>query len=258
MKRNLLLAAVLLFATVNVFAQTEKTTIIIKEKNDGSKTTKIIKKVFQSKLYQTLPDLYYAHLDALDGAFGPKASLPLRSSSFEWGTYNQHTIFTACNEHFGMAWGFGISNSYNYFYRNEVMRLDENNDTYFQPLNAYSSEDGHGPINNISHRSFLRYWSFRVPILLQVQGVVNNHKMAFAAGAELECRVGVRSFARYGGTKHLITNDIKYKPIGVNALFSLASDNSVFFVKVGLTDMFKSPNHDDFYQMSIGYGINFD
>lgn len=257
MKRHLLSAALVLFATASVFAQSEKTTVIIK-KNDSNEKITIVERIFQSKLKQTLPDLYYGYLDVLDGAFGPKSDVPLRSSSFEWGTYNQHTVFMTNDGHFGMSWGFGISNSYNYFHRDEVMRLDDDHETYFQPLNVYSAEDGNGPINNIAHRSFLRYWSFRLPLMLQVQGSLNDHKMAFAAGAELECRVGVRSFARYGGKKHLVTDGVNYKPVGVNALFAFSSDNSVFFVRVGLTDMFTSPNHDDFYQMCMGFGFNFD
>ena len=151
MKRFTILAAFMLFATASVFAQREKT-IIIRENNDGDEKVTIVEKVFQSRLHQTLPDLYYGYLNMYNGTFGPEANVPIRSSSFEWGTYNQHTVFITKDEHFGMAWGFGISNSYNYFSHDQVLRLDDEGKAYFQSLNAYSSEEGNGPVNNKGKR----------------------------------------------------------------------------------------------------------
>ena len=261
MKKLTLLAAFMLLATAGVVAQ-EKTTVIIKETNEGKETTTIVEKVFRSKLHQTLPDLYYGYLDLYTGPFGPEAHIPIRSSSFEWGTYNQHTIFATKGNHFGMSWGLGISNSYNYFSHDVVLREDDNGKAYFQLLNAYSSENGNGPVNNYAHRSFLRYWSLRLPIMLQVQCDINNTPVALAAGVEAEWRFGVRSFARYGGSKHTVTNSLDYNPVGLNALFSLSAGDFVIFTRFNLNEFFKvkdtKGNYADMYQMTIGIGFNFD
>ena len=72
MKRFTILAAFMLFATASVFAQREKT-IIIRENNDGDEKVTIVEKVFQSRLHQTLPDLYYGYLNMYNGTFGPEA-----------------------------------------------------------------------------------------------------------------------------------------------------------------------------------------
>lgn len=262
MKKHLLFAAFMLLATASVFAQKTEKTTIIREGNDSDEKVTIVEKIFTSKLHQTLPDWYYGFLNLNKSQFGPEANVPLRSSSFEWGTYNQHTLFATRDNHFGMTYGFGISNSYNYFSHNLVLRNDENGKAYFQSLNAYSSEEGNGPVNNFAHRSFLRYWSLRLPIMMQVQWDINDETLAIAAGVEAEWRFGVRSFARYGGSKHTITNSLDYNPVGLNALFSLAVDDAVLFLRFNLNDFFNvkdtKGDYTDMYQMSIGVGVNFD
>ena len=262
MKKFTILAMLMLLVTAGVFAQKKEKTIIIKENgNDGDKVT-IVEKIFKSELHQTLPDLYYGKLNLYNGPFGPEAHMPVRSSSFEWGTYNQHTIFMEKSGHFGMAWGLGISNSYNYFDHDKVLRLDENGKAYLQSLYAYSSEEGNGPVNKFAHRSFLRYWSLRLPILMQVQWEIDDTPLAIAAGVEAEWRFGVRSFARYGGSKHLITNSLDYNSVGLNALISIAGDDGVVFARFGLTDFFSVKDSwndvSNMYQMTIGFGFNFD
>ena len=262
MKKSTLFAVFMLFATASVFAQKSDKTIIIREGHDGDEKVTIVEKIFTSKLHQTLPDLYYGYLGLNTGSFGPGANIPTRSSSFEWGTYNQHTIFITKGGHFGMNYGLGISNSYNFFDHDMVLRKDADGKAYFQLLNEYSSENGNGPVNNYAHRSFLRYWSLRLPILLQVQGEINGTPIALAAGVEGEWRFGVRSFARYGGSKHTITNSLDYSPIGVNALFALSAGDLILFSRFGLTDFFNvkdtNGNYKDMYQMTIGIGLNFD
>ena len=261
MKKHLLIAAFMLFAAANVFAQSEKTIIIKHNGNDDEKVT-IIERLIHDQLIDPLPDLYYSYLNLRNGVFGPEAHVPLRSSSFEWGLYSMDQLFCTRNGHFGMTTGFGISNSYNYFDHNIVLRVNDENEAYFQSLYEYSSEDGHGPANIFAHRSFLRYWSFRAPVMIQGQWEINEKPLVVAAGAEIELRCGMRSFARYGGSKHTIVDSFNYNQWGVNALCSVRADNAVLFLRVGLTDLFKvtDTNGDkiDMCQASLGFGFNFD
>lgn len=262
MKKHLLFAAFMLFATASLFAQKTEKTVIIREGKEGDAKVTVIEKIFKSELHQTLPDLYYGYLNLLSGSFGPEAYVPLRSSSFEWGTYNQHTIFMEKSGHFGMSWGLGISNSYNYFSHDVVLRKNDDGKAYFQLLDDYSQLEGNGPRNAYAHRSFLRYWSLRLPIMMQVQWDINGTPLAVAAGVEAEWRFGVRSFARYGGAKHTITDALDYSPVGLNAIVSLAGDDGVIFARFGLTDFFgvydTRGNYSNMYQMTIGFGFNFD
>lgn len=257
MKRFTLLASFMLFLTVGAFAQIE--TVTVKDLDDGRKeTVTFIERLLHQDLYDPLPDLYYSYLNMRDGAFGPEANIPLRSSSFEWGLYSSDQVFCNESKHFGMTIGFGISNSYNYFTHDVVLRQDDERKAYFQSLNEYSSIEGNGPVNNYAHRSFLRYWSLRLPVMFQLQWVVDDMPLVVAAGAELEYRFGMRSFARYGGAKHHIIDDMNYQPFSVNALFSVRGDDSVVFLRMGLTDMFTVRDKCDVYQMAIGFGFNID
>ena len=158
----------------------------------------------------------------------------------------------------------GISNSYNLFSHDVVLRTDseDGNKAIFESLWNYSNKDGYGPDNHYAHRSYLRYWSLRLPLMLQTQCNVNGTPLALAAGVEAEWRFGVRSFARYGGSKHSIASNFDYNPLGLNAIVSLAGDDGVLFARVGLTEFMQAYDNDynfkDLYQITIGFGFNFD
>ena len=268
MKKRLLLAAVMLLATTGLFAQSETTTIVKQNKvvtttttDDGTVT--IVEKMFRNiGIHDPLPTLYYSYLNMYTGTFDPVANVPIRSSSFEWGFYFTHPVVHTWNNHFGISTGLGISNAYNFFSHDQVLNIDPERNAYFEPLNVYSSDDAHGPENNYAHRSFLRYWSLRIPVMFQLQWDLDNSPLQIAAGAEFEWRFGMRSFARYGGAKHTITDNLDYSPIGFNVLFSLVFDDAVIFFRSGLTDMLKikdlNGSDTDIYQMSLGFGFNFD
>jgi|GEM_PF-1335119 len=213
---------------------------------------------FNNRLQQPLPKLYFAHLEMTDGFFGHSADgMHQRPSSFEWGHYSSTTIFCTKGGHFGMATGLGISNSYNYFSHDVVFKPEGNNSVVFQPLSEYSLENG-GQEFTHAHRSFLRYWSLRLPLTMQLQFNVNHGYLTFSAGAELEWRFGVRSFARYGGSKHTISKDLDYNPIGLNALFQVGYSSVIVFTRMGVTQMFNNQDIMDIYQLSVGIGWNFD
>lgn len=269
MKKFTLFVAVMLFATANIFAQSETTTIITENKivtttkNGDDKTVTIVEKILRNrKVHDPLPTIYYSYLDMYTGTFGPEASVPLRSSSFEWGFYFTGPVVSSRGDHFGISTGLGISNAYNFFAHDKVLNIDENRKAFIDDLSIYSGEEGHGPQNNFAHRSFLRYWSLRLPVMFQLQWDINNTPMQIAAGAELEWRFGMRSFARYGGSKHTITDNLNYSPIGFNVLFSLVFDDTVIFFRSGITDMMSikdiNGNDSNIYQMSLGFGFNFD
>lgn len=262
MKRFTILAVCMLLATASVFAQNSEKTVIIRENKSGNEKVTIVEKLIHDQLIDPLPDLYYSYLNLRNGVFGPEANVPLRSSSFEWGLYSMDQLFCTKNGHFGMTTGFGIGNSYNYFDHNMVLRVNKDNEAYFQLLHDYSSEEGNGPVNNNAHRSFLRYWSFRLPVMIQGQWEINDKPLVVAAGAEVELRCGMRSFARYGGAKHKVADNLNYEQWGVNALLSIRADNSVVFLRVGLSDMLKVTDTNgkqiDMCQAALGFGFNFD
>ena len=266
MKKHLLFAAIMLLATANIFAQSETTTIITKDKvvttektDDGDEMVTIVQRIFHNpKMVDPLPSIYYSYENMFNGTFGPEANIPLRSSSFEWGLYGVSPVICTKDGHFAISTGLGISNTYNYLTHDMVLAMNQENQLFIEPLITYSSIEGYGPANNLAHRSFIRYWSLRLPVMFELQWKINGTPLAVAAGAELEWRFGMRSFARYGGSKHTITDNLNSNPVGLNVLFSLIMDDTVIFFRSGLTDMFTIKDCGDIYQMSLGFGFNFD
>jgi len=204
-------------------------------------------------LEQTLPILYFNYLNIADGAFGAKSNLiPQRPVSIEWGMYCPVTIFsTGKKTIFGMATGLGFSNSYNHFDTRFVMKNDVFGDANIFTLDEYTD----GRFVDAS-KSYLRYWSFRLPLTMQLQWKVGKRPLSVSAGAEVEWRFGMRSFAKYDGAKRLIDDKLNYKPFGCNALFQVGYGGVILFTRFGLTDMFGS---DAFKanQFTAGIGFNF-
>lgn len=204
-------------------------------------------------LEQPLPNLYFNYINIGDGVFGPKSTvIPQRPVSYEWGMYFPMTIFcTGGRTVFGMATGVGFSNSYNDFDTKYVMKKDGNGDVAMVTL----AEVTDGRFVE-SEKSYLRYWSFRLPLTMQLQWRVGVNTMTVSAGAEVEWRCGMRSFAKYDGAKRTMDDKLIYRPFGCNALFQVGYAGVILFSRFGLTDMFGS-NSFNATQFAAGIGFNF-
>ncbi|MGN0033482.1 MAG: hypothetical protein ACI358_06890 [Candidatus Limimorpha sp.] len=222
---------------------------------------------FYRNLNQAFPSVYFSHLGLLDGVFGNQPSeIKQRAGSFEWGLYFPATVFCTRNNHFGIATGLGISNSYNFFNNNYVL-MNNNGDLYQQKVSdlVAGQTNGHDDIIGAGvTKSYLRYWSTHLPLTLQLQWKVSGNTMMLSAGCDLEWRFGMRSFARYHGSKHTMASDINYNPIGLNAIFQIGFANVNIISRFGLTEMFnikESATSEDYMsinQWSIGIGFNID
>lgn len=205
------------------------------------------------RLKQALPILYFNYLNMADGAFGAKSNLiPQRPVSIEWGMYCPVTIFkTGKKTVFGMATGLGFSNSYNHFDTRYVMKNDASGDANIFTLSQHTD----GKFVDAS-KSYLRYWSFRLPLTMQLQWKVGKRPLSVSAGAEVEWRFGMRSFSKYDGAKRLVEDKLNYKPFGCNALFQVGYAGVILFTRFGLTDMFGSHAFKA-NQFTAGIGFNF-
>ena len=205
------------------------------------------------RLAQPLPLLYFSYMNIGDGAFGEKSSaIPQRPVSFEWGMYCPVTIFsTGKTTVFGMATGIGFSNSYNHFDTRYVMKNDVNGDVNILTLEDYTD----GKFVD-AKKSYLRYWSFRLPLTMQLQWKVGRRPLTLSAGAEVEWRIGMRSFSKFDGEKQLIDRKLSYNPFGCNALFQVGYAGVILFTRFGLTDMFGSDAFNA-NQFTAGIGFNF-
>lgn len=205
-------------------------------------------------LEQQLPILYFNYMNISNGDFGSSSPyIEQRPVSFEWGMYKPMTIFSVGNRTvFGMATGLGFSNSYNQFDTKYVMAKNENGDMAMRTLAEHTA----GQFDDAS-KSYLRYWSFRLPLTMQLQWKVGGEPLTVSAGAEVEWRVGMRSFAKYDGAKRTICDKVNYNPFGCNAIVQVGYAGVIIFSRMGLTDMFDSPNLGSAYQFTAGIGFNF-
>lgn len=205
-------------------------------------------------LEQQLPILYFNYMNISNGDIAVASPyIKQRPVSFEWGMYLPVTIFSTGNRTvFGMATGFGFSNSYNQFDTKYVMAKNENGDMAMMTLAEHTA----GQFDDAS-KSYLRYWSFRLPLTMQLQWKVGGEPLTVSAGAEVEWRVGMRSFAKYDGAKRTICDKVNYNPFGCNAIVQVGYAGVIIFSRMGLTDMFDSQALGSAYQFTAGIGFNF-
>lgn len=205
-------------------------------------------------LEQQLPILYFNYMNISNGDIAVASPyIKQRPVSFEWGMYKPMTIFSTGNRTvFGMATGFGFSNSYNQFDTKYVMAKNENGDMEMKTLADHTE----GRFDD-ARKSYLRYWSFRLPLTMQLQWKVGGEPLTVSAGAEVEWRVGMRSFAKYDGAKRTICSSVNYNPFGCNAIVQVGYAGVILFSRMGLTDMFDSPKLGSAYQFTAGVGFNF-
>lgn len=207
-----------------------------------------------SRSYKALtPGVYYAYTMFSEKSFGQMSpDISQRGRSFEWGLHPiRCSIYHTKNNVFGVHTGLGISNTYIYFKKFNVLTeidgkiamVDLIGDSIISP-NQPHKKDG---------KSFLRYWSLHIPVCVQLQFKTNT-LLRIAAGVDFEWKFGMRSFARYDGTKHTISDDLNYNPINCNALFMISIHRIVISSKIALNDMF---GHSDIgtYPFTIGIGL---
>lgn len=229
----------------------KKQNIVVKETENNQKQYKI--KCFNP----AYPNIYYSFSQMYDDSFMFESSVfSQKPKSFEWGMYlfDQELCYNKSRT-LGLVTALGISNTYNFFNNKTVLATD-NGTPYI-----YNFNDG-GEIvpEGMSDRtyvdkSFLRYWSLRLPVSVQIQWRLSYKVMAFSVGPELEWRLGMKSITRYDGEKHVVADDLNYKPLGVNVLTTLKFQDFVLFGRFGLTQMFGADIKAVPFNVGFGFAL---
>ena len=256
---------------VNSKTETKNLTINIPLKptfiSDEEKVSKLKFKSFEP-IY---PSIYYSYSALLLPNFLSSNfyfTPPQRANSFEWGSYLfQIDVCHNKKKTLGLTTALGITNTYNHFNNcllgNVTQADDQTTYTYLYRIITYDIPLPDGLENHTEaiiryevEDSFLRYWSLRLPINIQLQWRLGYKKMAFSVGPEFEWRFAMKSFMEYDGNKYLVSDDLAYNPFGVNALGVFAFEDFVVFGRVGLTQMFnKRLAWDNYVPVNIGIGF---
>ena len=227
----------------------KKQNVVVKETEDNQKQYKI--KYFES----AFPSIYYSYSQLYDDSFMFESSaFSQRPNSFEWGMYLfDEEICYNKSRTLGLVTALGISNTYNFFNNKTVLATD-NGTPYIYNFNNGGEIVPEGMSNRTYvDKSYLRYWSLRLPVSLQIQWRLSYKVMALSVGPELEWRFGMRSKVKYDGEKHVVANDINYNPLGVNILTTLKFQDFVIFGRFGLTKMFGSTLNA--VPFNVGFGL---
>lgn len=227
----------------------KKQNVVVKETEDNQKQYKI--KYFES----AFPGIYYSYSQLYDDSFMFESSaFSQRPNSFEWGMYLfDEEICYNKSRTLGLVTSLGISNTYNFF-NNKTVFATDNGTPYIYNFNDGGEIVPEGMSNRTYvDKSYLRYWSLRLPVSLQIQWRLSYKVMALSVGPELEWRFGMRSKAKYDGEKHVVADDINYNPLGVNVLTTLKFQDFILFGRFGLTQMFGSDIKA--VPFNVGFGL---
>lgn len=235
-----------------------------KHVNDD-KGTKLKFRYFEP-IYPTIYYAYSAMFDTDDFMMQPQ-----RANSFEWGSYfSQVKIYSNKKNTFGLTAAIGVSNTYNfsdYILGTHKNPTGSGSSTYF-----YYGDEGQvipDGMENILvdvtsdykklEKSYLRYWSLRIPISAQFKWRVGYKKMAFSLGPELEWRFAARSKVKFEDIeKRTVSDNLAYNPLGVNVLAVFAFEDFVIFGRAGLTQMFnQQKSHITVVPCNLGIGFSF-
>lgn len=229
----------------------KKQNIVVKETENNQKQYKI--KCFNP----AYPNIYYSFSQMYDDSFMFESSVfSQKPKSFEWGMYlfDQELCYNKSRT-LGLVTALGISNTYNFFSNRTVFAAD-NGTPYIYDFNDGGEviPEGMGGRTYVD-KSFLRYWSLRLPVSVQIQWRLSYKVMAFSVGPELEWRFGMRSITRYDGEKHVVADDLNYKPLGVNVLTTLKFQDFVLFGRFGLTQMFGADIKAVPFNVGFGFAL---
>lgn len=133
----------------------------------------------------------------------------------------------------------------------------------FDTEHALFSQDGVPTIRPITNKdrirkSYMSYWSMRVPVMIEYQPKFGRRDAFFGAGFSFELRNSEHS--RYKTEKETITpaRDIDINTVGVNFEAYVGCDNLMLRFTTGITPLFKDNfGPDKVFTTSFGIGFCF-
>ena len=194
------------------------------------------------------PFFYLAFGRGADNAFSYSSRYPQRrGKSIDWGfnIYNSE-IQLDKKSNWGLTWAVGFAYSRYAFDINSALEKVDGNVVWLPAAEGVDYQ-----------KSWMRYWSFRVPICLEWQKKVRKHDFYLAAGPEVELRFAMKSKVKYDGHEHTLTNNPNGNVLGANLMVQAGYGCLSFIGRFGLTPLMDKKRAPQLYHSSIGFGIHF-
>jgi len=179
------------------------------------------------------------------------------AKSWEWGIYLPLDAVRLAGDHVGLGFAFGFGRTMykfdtpHYFFTSRAPQGERT--TYFSMQSDIEPYD----------ETWFRYWSFKLPIQLELQ--TSDDGFFFAFGPELEYRFSPASRGRRNGKrKETITSNITMHPLNVNLLAQVGYDNISLMAKTSLFELFSGSlshsatmNSSAVWPVSVCLGLTF-
>ena len=196
--------------------------------------------------------IYYMGFASLnDGAFSFSSAEPAlnEAKSWEWGIYFPMESYALGNR-VGITTAFGFGRTMYKFEDAKCFMRDANRDTQlWQPVDR----------NNAPYdEAWSRYWSFRLPIQVELQ--TSSDGIFFSVGPEIEYRFAPCSKGRMDGDrkKSVVTKDLDIHPLNVNLMAQLGYDDVTLVARASLRELFTHSTYaTSVWPVSIGIGLAF-
>ncbi len=194
------------------------------------------------------PTLYLGYGKLADNAVGYSTKLPNSNRSNEIASYwISKGIQLDKYGHWGIATALGIG--YSRFYQNDNFA--------FERIDGITTL-AEAPEGIDYSRSWVRWWSVRIPVSLEWQTTRRyaDQHIFLSAGVEMEIRTYLKSRAKWEGSKHTISDELNYNRLGANLMFQAGYGQWGLSARFALTPLFeKNYSNVRVYPASIGLSL---
>lgn len=167
------------------------------------------------------------------------------SKSWEWGIGLLDAVIpiSRYSNRWSMFLELQFSQAYNH-YTDDYMMMKQDDGT----VKMVKSDE---PLR----KSYSRYNQFTLPIMVQWQNKLAKHRWSVCLGPSLDLRTG--DHARYfiGKKKHTSANDTKLNALGLSMQAYIGIDDTMIYIRHGLTPLYDTKNAPKCYPLAIGIGF---
>ena len=169
------------------------------------------------------------------------------SKSGEWG-------FTGCTLEcpISSSWAVtaAISSAHvSHHFKTDYMLTTVDGITSIQPFAVGDNENDERP-----SKSYLSYWAFRIPIMLEWSNRIGSDDIYAAFGPSIEFRANERS--RYKlGKRHTLTKDVNMNPVGINLEARLGCGFFMLYARTALTPLLRTKYAPEWHPFTVGFGV---
>ena len=177
--------------------------------------------------------------------FGSPHGVPTNDSkSWEWGIGLMEAAGQWSTRHtFGYVAAVQLLNMHLHFSDDRYMNRTAEGDVTFT-----QSEER-------LKKSYLSYWAFNVPLMLQWQWKTGNTKATLSIGPAIDFKFGAHSRYKQGGHKHTVADDVHMNTVGINLQAYASISGVMLYFRKSITPLLNTDRAPKCYPWALGIGF---